>query len=64
MEVAEKFKFKKENIEPSEVYIGGRLAKKSLNGQEIWNMSSIDYVKAIINNIEVRLKKEVMKLPE
>ena len=36
---------------------------KSLNVKEIWNISSVDYVKAIIKNIEVRLMKEGMKLP-
>ena len=55
--VAEKFKLKKESIDPNEVYLGGMFAKKSLNGQEIWTMSSADYVKAAINNIEVRLTK-------
>ena len=33
LEVVEKFKLKKDKIEQPEVYLGGRLAKKSLNGQ-------------------------------
>ena len=33
LEVAEKFKSKKYKIEPPEVYLGGRLAKKSFNGK-------------------------------
>ena len=49
---------KKDNIDPPEVYLGGRLAKKSLNGQDIWTMSRVDYAKMIIKNIKVRLKKE------
>ena len=57
LEVAEKFRSKKDNIGPPAVYLGGRLAKKSLNGQYIWNMLRVDYVKAIIKNIEVGLKK-------
>ena len=38
LEVSEKFKLKKEDIEPPEVYLGGRLANNSFNGQEIWTM--------------------------
>ena len=34
LEVAEKFKLKKDKIEPPEIYLGGRLAKKSLNSKE------------------------------
>ena len=33
LEVAEKFKPKKDKIEPPEIYLGGRLAKKLLNGK-------------------------------
>ena len=31
LEIVEKFKLKKDKIEPPEIYLGGRLAKKSLN---------------------------------
>ena len=63
LEVAEKYKLRKDNIEPRKLFLGWSLSKKSLNGQEIWTMSSVDYAKAILKNIEVRLTKEVMKLP-
>ena len=62
LEVAEKFKLKKDKIEPPEIYIGGRLAKKSLIGKEIWTMFSVDYVKGIINNVELIIIKEGMRL--
>ena len=62
LEVEEKFKLKKDHIEPPEIYLGGRLAKKSLNSKEIFTMSSVDYVKAIIKNFEVRMLKEGMRL--
>ena len=55
--VTEKIRLKNDSIEPPEVYFGVNIAKKSLSGQEIWTMPSVDYVKVIINNIEVRLKK-------
>ena len=35
LEVAEKFKLKKDNIDPPDIYLGGRLANKSLNGKYI-----------------------------
>ena len=42
LEVAEKFKLKKDKIEPPDTYLGGMLDNKSLNGKEICNMSSVD----------------------
>ena len=63
LEVAENFKLKKDKIEPTEIYLGGRLAKNSFNGKEILTMSSVDYVKEIIHNVEVRMVEEGMRLP-
>ena len=62
LEVGEKFKFKKGDISPPEIYLGGRLEKKPLNGQEMWTLTSKDYIKAIIDNLEQRLKKRGDKL--
>ena len=50
LEVSEKFKLKKYNIDPPGVYPGWGISKKSFDGQEMWTMSSVDYVKAVINN--------------
>ena len=58
LEVTGKFKLKKDKIEPPEIYLGGRISKKSLKGKEIWDMSSVNYVKGIIKNVEVRMVKE------
>ena len=63
LEIAEKFKFKKDAITPPEIYLGGRLERKSLNGRNIWTLTSRDYVKAIIANLENRLAKRGQKLP-
>ena len=57
LEVAEDFKLRKNKIEPPEIYLGGRLAKRSLNGKEIFTLSSVGYVKVIIKNAEVRMVK-------
>ena len=62
-EVSEKFKLKKDKIEPPNVYLGGRLANKELNGRMMWTMTSVDYVKAIIKNLEERLNRKGLKLP-
>ena len=63
LEVAEKFKLKKDKIEPPDIYLDERLDKKSLNGKEMWTMSSVDYVKAMIKNLEPIMVKERMRLP-
>ena len=55
LEVAENFKLKKDKIDPPEISLGGRLAKKSLNGKYISTMFSVNYVKAIIKNVELRM---------
>ena len=55
LEVAKKFKLKKDKIDPPEISLGGRLAKKSLNRKYISTMFSVNYVKAIIKNVELRM---------
>ena len=64
-EVMSDFKFKKDAIEPPEIYLGARLQAKDLNGRKMWTMSSQDYTKAIIANLEERLtkKRSNAKLP-
>ena len=57
------FKFKKDKIEPPEFYLGARMEKKNLNGKKVWTMTSKDYIKAIVSNLEKRLEKRGMKLP-
>ena len=63
LEVAEEFKRRKDKTEPPEIYLGGSLSKKSLNGKEICTMPSVDYVKGIINNVKVRMIKEGLRVP-
>ena len=61
-EVASTFKFKNDDISPPEMYLGGRLTKKEIDGQECWMMTSQDYVKAAVENVETYLKKKGKKL--
>ena len=61
-EISEKFKLKKDKIEPPQVCLGGRLSEKELNGRLIWTITSVDYVKTILKNQEECLKKKCLKL--
>ena len=54
---------KKYKIEPPEIYLGGQLLRKELNGNKVWTIISVNYVKSVVSNIEERLKKQGMKLP-
>ena len=62
-DIEKAFKFKKNLIESPEIYLGARLEKKNLNGKQAWTMSSKDYIKAAISNVETQLKRRNMKLP-
>ena len=57
-EIQASLKFKKNKVEEPEFYLGARLEKKRLNGRDVWTMSSTDYVKAAIANVEDQLKKK------
>ena len=60
--IAKDFKFKKDEIKPPEIYLGARLERKNLNGKNVWTMTSVDYLKAAIKNLEDRLEKKGKKL--
>ena len=55
-------KFKKDKVEELDFYLGAKLEKKVINGRPVWTMSSVDYVKAAIENVEAQLKKQNKKL--
>ena len=60
--IAKDFRFKNDVVKPPEIYLGARLEKKQLNDKEMWTMSSTDYLKAAVKNVEERLAKKGMKL--
>ena len=62
-QISSLLQFKKDKIEPPEFYLGARLERKELNGKAIWTMTSKDYVKAAVANIEKHLEKRNRKLP-
>ena len=60
-QIAEQFKFKKDEIKPPDVYLGASLAEKDLNGKKVWTMSSTKYVNAAIETIREQLEKRKLK---
>ena len=50
-EIQKDFRFKKNKIEPPEMYLGAYLERKILNGKSVWTMCSKDYVKMVVENI-------------
>jgi hypothetical protein len=62
-EIAITFKWKGDAVAPPETYLGAKLAKKELNGKDVWTMTSVEYVKAAVDSVEEKLAKEGRKLP-
>ena len=63
LEIAKSLKFKKDKMEPPEIYLGGRLKLKQLNGKSMWTLSSKDYVKAAIEIVERGARLRGLKVP-
>ncbi|KAI2502045.1 Reverse transcriptase (RNA-dependent DNA polymerase) [Fragilaria crotonensis] len=57
------FKFKNDKIEIPEFYLGAKLQEKSINNIKCWTVSSHDYVKAAIQNVQEAIKGTSRKLP-
>jgi hypothetical protein len=62
-EIQGTFKFKNHKIEEPEFYLGAKLQRKPLNGLQCWTITSQDYVKAAVKNVEEALRKSGRKLP-
>ena len=62
-QIAQSLRFKKDKIAPPEFYLGAKLEKKNLNGKNVWTMTSREYVKAAVRNVEESLNKKGRKLP-
>ena len=57
------FKLKDDKIEKPENYLGAQLSQKIIAGRECWTMSSEQYVKAAIANVEATLNETGQRLP-
>ena len=62
-DVQKTFRLKNDKIEPPDYYLGAKLQEKPINGTKCWTMTSQDYVKAAIKNVEEATKNTHWKLP-
>jgi hypothetical protein len=57
------FKLKDDKIKKLTHYLGAQISQKVIDGIECWTMSSEQYVKAAIANVEAKLDKTGQHLP-
>ena len=58
------FKLKDDKAEPPDIYLGATLEQvETQGGTKCWSMSSEQYVKAAVTNLEATLSKQDMRLP-
>ena len=57
------FKLKDDKIEKQENYLGAQLMQKVVDGRECWIMSSEQYVKVAVANVEAVLDASGQRLP-
>jgi hypothetical protein len=62
-EIQVTFKLKNDKIEVPEFYLGAKLQLKPINGKMCWTITSQDYVKAAIKNVEEAIAKTRRRLP-
>ena len=62
-EVQRTFKLKNDKIEAPDYYLGAKLQSKSINGKMCWTITSQEYVKAAVKNVEESLKGTRRRLP-
>jgi hypothetical protein len=62
-DVQRTFKLNNDKIEPPEFYLGAKLQQKPINGLTCWTITSRDYVKAAIRNVEEAIKTKGRRLP-
>ena len=60
----DRVKFKNGKIAEPEMYLGGRLCKKNLNGINCWTISSIEYLSSVIKNVEEYIKDSKYQFPK
>jgi hypothetical protein len=62
-EIQGTFKYKNDKIEAPEYYLRAKLQKKNLNSLQCWTITSQDYVKVAVKNVEETIKKSSRRLP-
>ena len=56
-------KYKKGKIAEPEVYLGARIFKKTINGTELWGISSVDYINAAVKTVREDIQGKTWRLP-
>jgi hypothetical protein len=62
-EVQRTFKFKNGKIETPEFYLCAKLQKKPINSVQCWTITSQDYVKAAVKNVEETIRRLGNRFP-
>jgi hypothetical protein len=62
-DVQSTFKLKNDKIEPPEFYLGAKLQEKPINNVRCWTVTSHDYIKAAVKNVEEAIKGTARRLP-
>ena len=62
-ELGQSFQFKNNEVKEPDMYLGATLRKRTLNGVERWSITSEEYLKAAIENLENQLKERKQELP-
>jgi hypothetical protein len=55
-------RFKNDKIEEPSNYLGAKLQKKTINGVMCWSITSMDYIIAVVKNVELGIKDTRWKL--
>lgn len=63
-QIQERFKFKNDKIEDPDGYLGAKIAKRQLDGKDIWTMTSSEYVAAAIKTVEESIKDTKWTIPK
>jgi hypothetical protein len=62
-DVQKTFKFKNDAMDPPEFYLGAKLQEKPINNYKCWTVTSQEYVKAAVRNVEEAVKNKGRRLP-
>jgi hypothetical protein len=62
-EIQGTFKLKNDKIDVPDFYLGAKLQRKDINGISCWTITSQDYVKAAVKNVEEAIKNTRRRLP-
>ena len=62
-QIQERFEFKNNVWTDPDTYLGTKIEKKELNGKRVWTMTSREYIKASLVEIENKLERTGQRLP-